>query len=423
MRRPRSRAASARASASFAWCDDFSAARNAALALAEAPWRLVLDADEWIVAGADSLAALRGLAPEFIGQVSVASAFDDASGGVGHAPSWLPRLLPRGVRYAGRIHEQPESMLPRRRLELVVAHDGYLDMHKARKAGRNEKLLTLALDEAPDDAYLHYQLGKDRELRSLFATALPHYERALAGADAGAAWRHDLVLRSMFTLKKLGRFEAGLALAEGEMPRWQGSPDFFFTLGDLLLDFAVATPARAAELLPMIEASWLRALEIGEQPQLNDTVRGRGSFLAAHNLAVLYDSRAIRPRPRTGASARATGPDRRPRSARSRPHPLTELAGSTRPYRRIAEVAAAYAVVLDSSSGRGRARRPIASWPCSFPTPRRPVPRPRTRAPIASGRPASRMRSASTGRSRHARSRRRRRSMATPPMPWRRRTP
>ena len=39
----------------------------------------------------------------------------------------------------------------------------------------------------------------------------------------------------------------------------------------------------------MVEASWLRALELGEQPQLNDTVRGRGSFLAAHNLAVLYD--------------------------------------------------------------------------------------------------------------------------------------
>ena len=248
--------------ASFAWCDDFSAARNAALALTEAPWRLVLDADEWIVAGADSLAVLRDQAPEFVGQVSVASAFDDANGSVGHTPSWLPRLLPRGARYAGRVHEQPDSMLPRRRLDLVISHDGYLDTHKAKKAGRNEKLLTLALDEAPDDAYLCYQLGKDRELRSLFATAWPNYERALAGANEGAAWRHDLVLRSMFTLKKLGRFEAGLALAEGEMPRWHGSPDFFFTLGDLLLDFAVATPARAADLLPMIEASWLRALDI-----------------------------------------------------------------------------------------------------------------------------------------------------------------
>ena len=275
---------------SFAWCDDFAAARNAALALAQAPWRLVLDADEWITSGADSLAALRRQAPDFIGQISVASAFDQALGGVGHAPSWLPRVLPRGVRYAGRIHEQPEAALPRRRLALVAAHDGYLDAHKARKAGRNERLLELALGEAPDDAYLHYQLGKDRELRSLFAAALPSYERALAVADDAAAWRHDLVLRTMFTLKMLARFEAGLALAEAEMPRWQGSPDFFFTLGDLLLDFALAAPARAAELLPMIEASWLRALEIGEQPQLMDTVRGRGSYLAAHNLAAMYES-------------------------------------------------------------------------------------------------------------------------------------
>ena len=94
-------------------------------------------------------------------------------------------------------------------------------------------------------------------------------------------------------------------LAEAEMPRWQGSPDFFFTLGDLLLDWAAARPGRAGELLPMIESSWLRALEIGEQPELQDTVRGRGSFLAAHNLAVLHDSLGDRRRGRRiGASAR-----------------------------------------------------------------------------------------------------------------------
>src|SRR5690348_15991724 len=44
--------------ASFSWCDDFAAARNSALALSDAAWNLVLDADEWIEAGAqESLAA------------------------------------------------------------------------------------------------------------------------------------------------------------------------------------------------------------------------------------------------------------------------------------------------------------------------------------------------------------------------------
>jgi hypothetical protein len=73
------------------------------------------------------------------------------------------------------------------------------------------------------------------------------------------------------------------------MAYWAASPDFFFTLGDVLLDWAVAKPQQGAALLPMIESSWRRALDIGENPALPDTVRGRGSFLAAHNLAALFD--------------------------------------------------------------------------------------------------------------------------------------
>ena len=89
------------------------------------------------------------------------------------------------------------------------------------------------------------------------------------------------------------------------MPRWPDSPDFFFTLGDLLLDWAASEPARGAELLPMIESSWLRAIEIGERPELQDTVRGRGSFLAAHNLAVLHAEPRRRRRGRALARARS----------------------------------------------------------------------------------------------------------------------
>ena len=97
------------------------------------------------------------------------------------------------------------------------------------------------------------------------------------------------MLRQLFTLKKLGRFEQAHGPGQAEMPRWDESPDFFFTLGDLLLDWALAQPQQAAALLPMIESSWRRALDIGENPALPDTVRGRGSFLAAHNLAALFD--------------------------------------------------------------------------------------------------------------------------------------
>jgi hypothetical protein len=270
----------------FQWVDDFSAARNAALDLCDSDWRLVLDADEWLDSGAGCLVDLRAASPEFIGQISVVSGFGEG----GESPSWLPRVLPHGVRYSGRIHEQPETPLPRRRLPLIVGHDGYLQDQLRTKQGRNERLLRMALAEHPQDAYLTYQLAKDLELQGRFDAAAPLYQHAHAHATPQLAWRHDLVLRLLFTLKKLARFDEAMQLVAHELPHWAHSPDFFFTLGDLLLDWAASEPQRGSQLLPMIEQAWLQALAIGEAAQLQDSVRGRGSFLAAHNLAVLHGS-------------------------------------------------------------------------------------------------------------------------------------
>lgn len=271
----------------FTWCDDFAAARNAALALSRADWNLVLDADEWLVGDTGHLATL---GPEpCIGLVPVTSEFD-LQGEVQAATSWLPRLLPAGVRYAGRIHEQPQSGLPRRRVPVQVTHTGYRGSELARKRGRNRQLLQRALADTPDDAYLHYQLGKDHEIYGEYPQAAACYARALERMRPDDSFLHDLVLRTLYALKQAREFEQAFQFAESEMPRWQHSPDFYFALGDLLLDWAVENPAQAVEqLLPIAESCWLRSLDIGERPDLEGAVHGRGSFLAAHNLAVLYE--------------------------------------------------------------------------------------------------------------------------------------
>ncbi|HEY0490379.1 MAG TPA: glycosyltransferase [Telluria sp.] len=275
----------------FTWCDDFAAARNAALAYSTAAWNLVLDADEWIEAdgAAQALTAAIGAAEPFVGLLPVASHFD-VQGRVEAAVSWIPRLLPAAVRYQGRIHEQPVSMLPRRRVDCRIGHDGYRKQELNNKKGRNQALLLLALAEAPADPYLSYQLGKDYEVYEDYINAAERFKQALGLSDGGHAFRHDLVVRAIFTLKKAQLHEEAIQLAEAEMPNWQQSPDFFFALGDLLLDWATLNPATAyEELLPVVESSWLRCLEIGEQPALSGSVTGRGSYLAAYNLAVLYD--------------------------------------------------------------------------------------------------------------------------------------
>lgn len=270
------------------WCDDFAAARNFALDQSPADWNLVLDADEWIDGDAGALRAALQSPDDFIGVLPVASQFDLADQ-LSTSTSWIPRLLPRGVRYTGRIHEQPESPLPRRRLDCTILHDGYRQATLQRKKGRNRKLLQQMLAQQPDDPYLLYQLGRDYEVYEDFDQAIDCFDRALAGTPGDAIYRHDLVIRTLYSLKMGQLFEPAMQFAEQEMPNWEGSPDFYFALGDLLLDWATAHPEQALDqLLPMIEASWLRCLEIGEQPGLEGSVAGRGSHLAAHNLSVLY---------------------------------------------------------------------------------------------------------------------------------------
>jgi tetratricopeptide (TPR) repeat protein len=285
--------------AHFGWVDDFSAARNAALALSTADWHLVLDGDEWLPAAEEgpehrqaieALRQLRQQAPSFVGLLEVHSAFD-AQGQA--ASSWLPRVLPGPVRYSGRVHEQPAWTGPRQRLPVQVQHDGYLPAQRAHKGTRNQQLLTLALQEHPTDAYLHYQLGKDLEVRDQFERACPAYASALSllGPDAGRnpAWRHDLVLRSLYALKAAGRVPEAIDLAQAEMPHWPDSPDFYFVLGDVLLDHAVAHPEQAAEVVPMIDSAWRQCLAIGENPNLEGAVAGRGSVLAQRQLQLLQE--------------------------------------------------------------------------------------------------------------------------------------
>jgi tetratricopeptide (TPR) repeat protein len=153
-------------------------------------------------------------------------------------------------------------------------------------------MLLRALEEDPRNPYLHYQLGKTYEVYEAFEAAVKSFTAALELGRPDDSFRHDLVIRTMFSMKKAGQYGAAITLSEMEMPNWGHSPDFYFVLGDILLDLATTDPdpVRAfGELLPTIEASWLKCLELGEQPDLAGTVRGRGSFLAAHNLAVIYE--------------------------------------------------------------------------------------------------------------------------------------
>lgn len=274
------------------WPDDFAAARNHALSLTDADWNLVVDADEWIASGGEKLRAwCQG--PPRLGTLCVNNDYD-LSGATAADRCWSNRLLPRGVRYEGRVHEQPISPLPRERLDVHIGHDGYRDAQMEAKQDRNRPLLLLELEAHPDDPYILFQLGKDDEMRDDYSAACDRYGRALAGTPAAANWRHELLVRHLHCLGQAGRVEEALDLAETQIQHWTDSPDFFFVLGNLTLERAMSDPANAVDQwLPLATSAWERCLAIGERPDLEGSVHGRGSHLAQHNLDVIRSQMAL----------------------------------------------------------------------------------------------------------------------------------
>jgi len=280
------------------WQDDFSAARNQALSYAKADWNLVLDADEWLLGDGQLLRQAVQQAADanqnFVGVLPIHSRVEatpsvvQAAAEVQTVVSWIPRLLPRGVLYAGRIHEQPVSDLPRQRLAVEVGHDGYRWQSMLQKKGRNRQLLMQALTTDPENPYLHYQLGKDYDVYAEPALALDCYEKALHRVMPNQGYRIDLVVRTIVCLTRVGALELGHQFAEDEMENCRRSPDFFYVLAELLCALAAKQPDQGlGHWLPLARVSLLFCLSIGDSPDIIGSVSGRGNHLAAHSLAML----------------------------------------------------------------------------------------------------------------------------------------
>lgn len=271
------------------WVDDFSAARNAALDYAQADWHLVLDADEWLVEGGSFVASLRTTPPDFVGQVALRESEQTSPTPVGIARSWLSRILPGPIRYEGRIHEQPVHQLRTSRTPVVIGHDGYTPEALRAKRGRNRRLLEQALTESPQDPYLMFQLGKDADVYEEHELAAHWFSRAWPRTEVLSPWRIDLAVRWLGCLKRLRRYEYASQLSREMSTELDYVPDFQFAIGDLMLDWAANAPDKALQLLDLAERAWRRCLEIGERPDQSSGVEGRGSHLAAFNLALILE--------------------------------------------------------------------------------------------------------------------------------------
>lgn len=270
----------------FQWNNDFSAARNFALAQSPCDWNLVLDADEYLVSGKRKDLQRFIEKGGYVGAIQRHDKYKEANGELSSSCAYITRLIPRDTWFEGRIHEQVISSLPISPIPLVFEHDGYL---QAGKGERNLEILLEELQESPEDSYVLYQAARTLWLMKDYHRADRFFEEFYRLVpDSGTGYRTSGVISYIYNLMELKKYDKGFEIIEREKERLGSYADYHFACGTFYTQAIFSDVQRYVGYLPLIERSYMRCLEIGEVPE-HEGVYGNGSFKAAYNLGVWYE--------------------------------------------------------------------------------------------------------------------------------------
>ncbi len=242
---------------SFAWCDDFASARNAALALAGGAWIFVLDADERLAPGSrDALLALRAVRPDGQGRWIRCRNLNDGNREIVASTNAIVRIFPNepAVRYRGKLHEFVAREGEERTIAAVttpieILHYGYLPevMSGRGKSERNLRVSRAAFEAAPDDPALVYNYAMSALLAGDRATGREQLERVIGLTRNTPRGFRPMALATLAGVYvEDGRPAEALAIADECVSVVKTFPDGHFMRGRALAALGRYDEARAS---------------------------------------------------------------------------------------------------------------------------------------------------------------------------------
>lgn len=269
----------------YAWRNDFAAARNYALSLSHADWNLVLDADEYISSGSRADIASFLESNPCLGDIYRRDVYLE-NGEKSYCKIRISRILPKGIGYKGTIHEQVDSRLPCVLLPILVEHDGYLQTGEKEK--RNLPYLLRELETDPYNAYLLYKIAGSYQVLGEKEKALEMFWKFYENVSPGAIYRSRGIVGFLYCLMEYGKFSEILEIIHSEEKALENYASFHFFCGVFYMRLVLSDTSRYIDYLPKIEQEYLNCLKIGTDLKDEEDL-GAGSYKASYNLGAWYE--------------------------------------------------------------------------------------------------------------------------------------
>lgn len=223
----------------FAWCDDFSSARNFSIQQAVNEWVLIIDCDEYLEnVNLAELETSLHKNRNAVGMITRNNPYT-VQGARSIMTERIGRLFNRNYcHYEGTVHERVRTLQGKEpecfSIPLTFYHEGYVaESDKRMRATRNLEMLLHDLVLKGPSPYIYFQLGQNYLSLNDLEKAAHYYKLGLEmNTDSASDFVKSMTEAYGYCLMNLAKYDTAMTLKE-QYDQFSQRADFVYLMGML----------------------------------------------------------------------------------------------------------------------------------------------------------------------------------------------